>query len=72
MTTELKQLEQRALRLPAEEREQLAQNLLQSINGQGLGEVDEAWVALADKRFHALKDGTDQGLSEEEFERRFR
>ena len=67
MPSELKEIEDRALRLPADERERLASQLFRSLNKEAMTATEGAWLAVAEKRFKALKDGTDSGLSESEF-----
>ena len=67
MSSELKELEARALRLSADERERLASQLFRSLNEEAMTETESAWLEVAEKRFQALKDGTDSGLSESEF-----
>lgn len=67
MSTELKELEARALRLPADERERLASQLFRSLNEEAMTATDLAWLEVAEARFQALKDGTDPGMSEGEF-----
>ncbi|MEN8254603.1 MAG: hypothetical protein ABFR33_03945 [Verrucomicrobiota bacterium] len=36
-----------------------------------LKELEGEWLEVAEKRFQALMDGTDQGVSESEFFKRF-
>ncbi len=67
MPSELKEIEDRALRLPADERERLASQLFRSLNEEVMTATEGAWLEVAEKRFQALKDGTDSGLSESEF-----
>lgn len=55
MTTRALALEKQARRLPATERERLAERLLGQMKYEPLTIVDEAWVAEAEKRFSAWK-----------------
>jgi hypothetical protein len=55
MTARALALEKQARRLPAAERERLAERLLVEIQDEPLTVVDEAWVAEAEKRFAAWK-----------------
>lgn len=55
MTTRASMLEKQARRLPATERERLAERLLVQMKGESLTAVDEAWVTEAEKRFAAWK-----------------
>ena len=66
MSPALRQIEEQAFQLPASERELLANHLFQSIHPD-LTDVDEAWLALADERFQAFKQGKDPALSESKF-----
>jgi len=67
MSPELKELEQQALRLSAEDRELLANHLFQSVHNQALNEIDEAWMQLAEERFRAWKEHPESGVGEKEF-----
>jgi putative addiction module component (TIGR02574 family) len=67
MSTSLKEIEQEALRLPVTEREKLVSNLLQSIHGQEINEIDESWLSIAEERFESLVSGKDPGISEKDF-----
>jgi len=55
MTTRALALEKQVRRLPATERERLAERLLIEMQDEPLTAVDEAWVAEAEKRFTAWK-----------------
>ena len=55
MTTRASALEKQARRLPATERERLAERLLAEMKYESLTAVDEAWVAEAERRFSAWK-----------------
>jgi Putative addiction module component len=48
-------LEKRARKLPATERERLAERLLVQMKHEPLTAVDEAWIAETEKRFAAWK-----------------
>lgn len=52
-----------ARKLTAKERELLAERLLFTIRDQSLTSVDEAWVAEAEGRFSAWKQGTTKTVS---------
>ena len=51
MTSRLSEIERRAFRLSAKEREVLAERLIQSVDRAPLTDVDEAWVKEAERRF---------------------
>lgn len=55
MTARALALEKQARKLPATERERLAERLLLQMKGEPLTVVDEAWVAEAEKRFAVWK-----------------
>jgi hypothetical protein len=55
MTARALALEKLARKLPATERERLAERLLVQMRREPLTVVDEAWVAEAEKRFTAWK-----------------
>jgi len=58
-----KDIERQALELSPTEREQLADNLLRSLDGAALTAVDEAWVVEAEKRLEDFKAGKTQGIA---------
>jgi hypothetical protein len=55
MTTLVLAIEKQARKLPAAERERLAERLLAQMEDERLTAVDEAWVAEAERRFSAWK-----------------
>lgn len=55
MTARALALEKQARKLPATERERLAERLLVQMKREPLTVVDEAWIAEAEKRFAAWK-----------------
>ena len=57
MSTQLKDIEERALQLPPAERELLAERLWQRLDDQPLSNVDEAWVREAEARYRELEEG---------------
>ena len=67
MSASAKEIEKQALELPTAEREALANRLFQSVHNQELTTIDQEWLKLAEKRYSALKNGSDPGLSEDEF-----
>jgi len=48
--------------LPADERERLAGDLIQSLAGESLNEIDAAWVEEADRRYQAWQRGDTEGI----------
>jgi putative addiction module component (TIGR02574 family) len=63
MSPVLKELERKALELSPQEREELADNILRSLDDAPLTAVDEAWVAEAERRYNDFKSGKTQGIS---------
>ena len=61
MSPVLKELERKALELSPQEREELADNILRSLDGAPLTAVDEAWVAEAERRYNVFQVGKDTG-----------
>ena len=55
MTTLALAIERQARKLPAMERERLAERLLTQMKDARLTAVDEAWVAEAERRFSSWK-----------------
>ena len=67
MTSEAREIEQKALSLPAAERELLANHLFQSVHNQELSENDEAWLSLAEERWNAYRSKPETGIEKKEF-----
>jgi len=65
MTSHALALEKQVRKLPATERERLAERLLAQMEDERLTAVDEAWVAEAEKRFSAWKRKTTKAISAE-------
>lgn len=63
----LAEIEAIARRLPAAERERLAQRLFESVHNQELTDVDLAWLAVAEERFAAYAEGRAQGIPASQF-----
>lgn len=57
-----KDIEQEALRLPAEERASLAQKLLLSLEDLSADELKEAWLVEADRRAREIDRGEVQPI----------
>lgn len=72
MTARALALEKQAQRLPATERERLAERLLVQIKHEPLTAVDEAWVAEAEKRFGVGKRKASQAVSADKVLREIR
>ena len=66
----LKQIEDEALRLPEDERAELAQKLLLSLDAPPEGEIAEDWLAEAQRRARELDEGTVQPVSADEVRRK--
>ena len=68
----LKDLEQEALRLPAEERASLAHKLILSLDEPSAEELAAAWLAEADRRARELDRGEVQPIPADEVRRKAR
>ena len=66
----LKQLKDEALHLPEEERAELAQKLLLSIDTPSQDEVEAGWLAAAHRRARELDEGIVQPVPAEEVRRK--
>lgn len=62
MTARALALEKQARKLPATERERLAERLLVQMKHEPLTAVDEAWIAVAEKRFASWKRKATKGV----------
>ncbi len=67
MNTTMAEIEEIARKLPAAERERLAQKLIESVHNQELNEVDIAWMDVAAQRFENYRTGKDTGVPESDF-----
>ena len=70
MTVNAKQIEDEALRLTVQERAELAQKLLLSLEAPSEQEIAEDWLLEAQRRARELDDGTVQPIPAEEVRRR--
>lgn len=68
----LKQIEDEALHLPENERAELAQKLLLSLDAPSENEIAEDWLVEARRRARELEEGTVQPVSAEEVRRKAR
>ncbi len=66
MTGLMREIEKKASRLSAEERELLAERLLSTLTEAPLTEVDELWIEEAEKRYTAGKAGRNKGIAAEQ------
>jgi putative addiction module component (TIGR02574 family) len=62
MSRTLQEIERDAARLPAKDREVLAERLMLSLKHEPLTEVEEAWVKEAERRFSAWRRGDRVGV----------
>ena len=66
MSDLLKQLEDEVKSLSKQERAFLADRLLSSLDGDVLNDVEEAWIAEAERRYKEYKEGKRPGSTAEE------
>ncbi len=64
MAHSLAEIEDDALQLPAEDRARLAVRLLASLeeSSESPEEIEQLWLAEAERRFQELRDGVVQGI----------
>lgn len=67
MTNEAREIQEKALSLPAADREVLANHLFQSVHNQELNDNDEAWLAVAEERWNSYKANPDLGIEKKAF-----
>lgn len=72
MATTVEKLAQEAMSLPGELRAQLADMLVESLEADDIGEVQEAWLAEAKRRRDEVRDGKVTTVSGEEALRKVR
>jgi len=68
----LKQIENEALHLPEEERAELAQKLLLSLDGPTAKEIEHDWLIEAHRRARELDEGLVQPIPAEEVRKKAR
>jgi len=67
MTEGARKIEEMALKLSADEREQMANRLFESVNKKELNEIDEAWMVVAEDRWEAYGSDPSEGVSKKDF-----
>ncbi len=63
MSNLLEKLEHEVLKLSGQERAFLADRLLSSLDDDALTEIDEAWIAEAERRYQEYKEGKRSGVA---------
>lgn len=58
MATTLEQVTKQAMALPSESRAQLADLLIESLDGDELSQIEQLWVAEAKRRRDEVRSGT--------------
>jgi hypothetical protein len=66
MATTVEQLAEQAMSLPSESRARLADLLVESLDSEDLGQIEQLWVAEAKRRRDEVRDGTVESISGEE------
>ncbi len=72
MSRTLQEIEHDATRLPAKDREVLAERLIRSLKHEPLSAVEEAWVKEAERRFSAWRKGDRVGVPHDQAFKRIR
>ena len=57
MSSVIERLAQQAMKLPGEARAELADLLIESLDGEGLGPIDELWLTEAKRRRDEVRSG---------------
>lgn len=66
MDTTVEQLAQQAMPLPSESRARLADLLVESLEGDEIGQIEEAWTAEARRRRDEVREGKVAAIPGEE------
>jgi hypothetical protein len=66
MATTLEQLAKQAMSLPSESRARLADLLVESLDSEDLGQIEQLWIAEAKRRRDEMRDGTVEPIDGEE------
>jgi putative addiction module component (TIGR02574 family) len=72
MATTVKRLAEQALKLPNESRARLADLLVESLDGEDLGRIDQLWVVEAKRRRDEVRSGRVKTIPGEQARRRVR
>lgn len=72
MASNVERLAEQALKLPGESRARLADLLVESLNADELGRIDELWVAEAKRRRDEVRSGLVKTVASSEVRRRVR
>ena len=72
MSTTVEKLVEQAMALPSESRARLADLLVDSLNGEELGEIDRLWAAEAKRRRDEVRSGQVETIPGEEALRKVR
>lgn len=72
MATTLEKLAEQAMALPSESRAKLADLLVESLEGENLGGIEQLWLAEAKRRRDEVRSGTVKTVPGEEALRKVR
>jgi putative addiction module component (TIGR02574 family) len=72
MATSVERLAEQALRLPGESRARLADLLVESLDAEALGRIDQLWAAEAKRRRDEVRSGRVKTVSGDQARRRAR
>jgi hypothetical protein len=72
MTSSIERLAEQAMKLPGESRAQLADLLVESLDGEELGRIDRMWTVEAKRRRDEVRNGSVKTVSGDEAGRRVR
>lgn len=66
MSTDVKELEKKALQLPEKDRAKLAEHLIRSLDTQVDPDVERAWLEESERRYRAYLEGNSHALDAED------
>lgn len=72
MTTNIEQIAEQAMKLPGESRAQLADLLVESLDAEALGRIDQLWLTEAKRRRDDVRAGRVKTIPGDEARRRVR
>ena len=72
MATNVERIAEQAMKLPGESRARLEDLLVESLDADELGRIDQLWVAEAKRRRDEVRNGTVDTISSDEVRRRVR
>ena len=72
MATNMERVAEQAMKLPAESRAELADRLVESLDSEEIGRIDQLWLDEAKRRRDEVRSGEVKTISGEDARRRVR